>query len=85
MFGSMDISAIITHALFAYKNIDAWVKTEKPPFNLTLAPFSPKIYKEPKGVVLIISPFNYPIWCLGPIARHIITLFFYLISDVNPW
>lgn len=30
----------------------------------------PVIYKVPKGVVLIISPFNYPIWLsLGPLVR----------------
>jgi len=68
---SMDISAIIGDAIYAYKNIDKWVKPEKAPFDLNYFAFSPTIYKEPKGVVLIISPFNYPIWCLGPITGAI--------------
>lgn len=63
-----DISCIISDALYAYKNTDAWVKSEKAAFDFNSFPFSPKIHKQAKGVVLIISPFNYPLWCLGPIV-----------------
>ncbi|KAF8519640.1 NAD-aldehyde dehydrogenase [Hysterangium stoloniferum] len=67
----LDLSGIIGDALYAYKNIDSWVKPDKAPFDINWFPFSPKINKEPKGTVLIISPFNYPLWCMGPIAGAI--------------
>ncbi|KAF8472175.1 aldehyde dehydrogenase [Gautieria morchelliformis] len=66
-----DISAMITEALHSYKNVDAWVKPDKAPFDSTFFAFSPKVHKEPKGVALIISPFNYPLWCLTPITGAI--------------
>ncbi|KAF8581488.1 aldehyde dehydrogenase [Ramaria rubella] len=67
----LDVSAIIGEALFVYKNVDKWVKPEKAPFDVTWFPFSPTIRKAPKGTVLIVTPFNYPLWCLTPIAGAI--------------
>ena len=64
----LDVAPVITETLFAYNNIDSWVKPEKAKFDINVFPLSPKIHKEPKGVALIISPFNYPLWCLGPIV-----------------
>jgi len=56
----------------AWAGVDKWAKPEKPPFTINGAPMRPVIYKEPKGVVLIISPFNYPIWlCISPMAGAI--------------
>lgn len=50
--------------------VSKWSKPESPAFNVTWFAMKPKIRKEPKGVVLIISPFNYPLWCLlGPVVR----------------
>jgi aldehyde dehydrogenase (NAD+) len=68
---SFDVSGIIAEALYAYKNIDSWVKPDKAPFDFNWFAFSPKMNKEPKGTVLIISPFNYPLWCLAPIVSSI--------------
>ncbi|PPQ70858.1 hypothetical protein CVT26_014081 [Gymnopilus dilepis] len=54
------------------KNIDKWTKPEKPPFSINFGPMRPVIRKEPKGTVLIIAPFNYPMWLtLGPLAGAI--------------
>jgi hypothetical protein len=64
----VDVGPVISEAILAYKNIDSWLKPEKAQFDLNFFVFSPKIHKEPKGVVLIISPFNYPLWCLAPIV-----------------
>lgn len=66
-----DTSAIISEALLAYNKLDSWVKPSKAPFDFDFFAFSPKIYKEPKGPVLIISPFNYPLWCMAPITGAI--------------
>jgi len=64
----MDIGIIIGDAIYAYKNIDSWVKPEKGPFHPTYSVFSPMVYKEPKGAVLIIGPYNYPLYCIGPLV-----------------
>ncbi|TDL29329.1 NAD-aldehyde dehydrogenase [Rickenella mellea] len=68
----MEISLCVKDAIDAYHNVDKWAKTEKAPFTLNFVALKPTIRKEPKGVVLIISPFNYPAWlCLGPLAGAI--------------
>lgn len=61
-FQSLEINAAISETYVAYKGVDTWAKSEKPPFSLNFAPMRPVMYKTPKGVVLIISPFNYPLW-----------------------
>ena len=45
-----------------YDNVEKWAKPEKAAFDLTWTSFSPTVAKEPKGTVLIINPFNYPLW-----------------------
>ncbi|GJJ14523.1 hypothetical protein Clacol_008787 [Clathrus columnatus] len=66
-----DTNAIVNEAILAYNKIDSWVKPEKAPFDLDFFVLSPKIYNEPKGPVLIIGPFNYPLWCIAPITGAI--------------
>lgn len=65
----LEISAIIGEFKNAYSNVAKWAKPEKPPLSLNWTVMRPVVYKEAKGVVLIISPFNYPLWLsLGPMA-----------------
>ena len=65
------VKADVKHVL---SHLSKWAKPESPGFSLVWAATKPKIYKEPKGVVLIvrgcyaraaltgqIGPFNYPI------------------------
>ncbi|KAG8898463.1 hypothetical protein FRC01_010902, partial [Tulasnella sp. 417] len=42
----------------AYHNVAKWSKPQAAPFDIQWFPLRPKIYKSPKGVVLIIGPFN---------------------------
>jgi len=52
--------------------VDNWSKPTKPPFSLNFAAMRRLIRHEAKGTVLIISPFNYPIWLsIGPLAGAI--------------
>jgi aldehyde dehydrogenase (NAD+)/aldehyde dehydrogenase (NAD(P)+) len=54
----------------AYNNVETWAKPEKPPISVNWMFMHPITYKVPKGVVLIISPFNYPLWlCISPLVR----------------
>lgn len=54
----------------SYDNVAKWSKPERPAFNYQWFAMKPTIYKEPKGTVLIICPFNYPFYLsMGPIVR----------------
>jgi aldehyde dehydrogenase (NAD+) len=56
-----DSSPVIHEAVYAYNNVHKWVKDIKPATTFAFQMMSPRIKPLPKGVVLIISPFNYPI------------------------
>ncbi|NEU72074.1 aldehyde dehydrogenase [Hassallia byssoidea VB512170] len=45
----------------AIKDIKNWTQPKKAPVSLDFFPASARIYPEPLGVVLIISPWNYPL------------------------
>ncbi|KAL4072468.1 Aldehyde/histidinol dehydrogenase [Scleroderma yunnanense] len=63
----MELDSTIGDCKIAYDRVEKWARTEKAPFSLNFAATNPVIRKEPKGVVLSISPFNYPVWLsLGP-------------------
>ncbi|THU84797.1 NAD-aldehyde dehydrogenase [Dendrothele bispora CBS 962.96] len=67
-----EIASCIGEIYNYYKSVDKWAKPERAPFSLLWFPMRPTIYKEPKGVVLIIAPFNYPIFLsLLPLASAI--------------
>ncbi|KAF5379237.1 hypothetical protein D9615_006047 [Tricholomella constricta] len=68
----LEISSSIGDIKHAYSNVEKWARPEKPAFSLNFTVMRPVIYKEAKGVVLIISPFNYPVWLtIGPVAGAI--------------
>ena len=57
----------------AWSDVENWAKPEKLPFSIQWGAFRPAIRKEPKGVVLIIGPFNYPLWStLTPLVRTLL-------------
>lgn len=59
----------INHIL---SNLKKWAAPEKAPSSPALFPSKAKIYKEPLGVSLIISPWNYPVQLtLSPLAASI--------------
>ncbi|KAK7038096.1 aldehyde dehydrogenase [Favolaschia claudopus] len=62
----LEITSSIAEVMDAYKNIESWAKPEKPSLSVNWMFSRPVITKEPKGVCLIISPFNYPMWLVGP-------------------
>ncbi|KAJ7137785.1 aldehyde dehydrogenase [Mycena epipterygia] len=68
----LEIGTSIAEAMEAYRNVETWAKPEKAPLTLNFALMRPVTYKEPKGVVLIITPFNYPLWlCMSPLSGAI--------------
>jgi len=52
---------------FALKHLTSWMRPERVPSPVTLFPAKSRIEREPRGVVLIISPWNFPLQlALGP-------------------
>ena len=56
-----EIFQVLTEVRKARKNLRYWTKPKSVNTPLTLFGSSASIHYEPKGVVLIISPWNYPI------------------------
>lgn len=51
---------MIQEIMWAYEHLDAWVRPDPLEENPMETVFNQKLIKEPKGVVLIITPYNYP-------------------------
>lgn len=69
---SGDINPTIINILKLYNGIEKWAAPETAPFNYQFAAMKPTIRKEPKGTVLVISPFNFPLWLsVAPMAGAI--------------
>ena len=58
---STEIGLVLEEISFALKHISKWSKPKSVPSALLNFPSRSKIYCEPYGVVLILSPWNYPI------------------------
>lgn len=62
-----EVGFILDEIKFIIKHIEDWAAPKKVKTPLTLFPGKSFIYPEPYGVVLIISPWNYPFQlCLSP-------------------
>ncbi|KAG1733555.1 aldehyde dehydrogenase [Suillus lakei] len=55
-----EVGSIIEGAVKSAERLPEWAKTEYPKVADWQKPWKPTIYKAPKGTVLIISPWNYP-------------------------
>ncbi|MEM1178044.1 MAG: aldehyde dehydrogenase family protein [Acidobacteriota bacterium] len=55
-----EIVPVLSEARFALKHLKGWMKPQKVKTVLALASTRAKLLYEPRGVVLIISPWNYP-------------------------
>ncbi|OBZ72483.1 Aldehyde dehydrogenase, dimeric NADP-preferring [Grifola frondosa] len=59
-----DFSPVLNEVRLAYDNVEKWAKQQSAPFSLSWFVMSPKLKAEPKGVILIIAPFNFPLFLL---------------------
>jgi aldehyde dehydrogenase (NAD+) len=59
-----DTGFVVAEINYALRNLKTWMKPERVSTNLLNFPSSSRVYKEPKGLVLIIGPWNYPIQLL---------------------
>ncbi|KAF8156031.1 NAD-aldehyde dehydrogenase [Crassisporium funariophilum] len=68
----LEIVPTINEIMTQYNNVEKWAKPTKPAFNINFFAMKPLILKEAKGVVLIVAPFNYPLFLtIGPFAGAI--------------
>ncbi|ETW77819.1 hypothetical protein HETIRDRAFT_67206, partial [Heterobasidion irregulare TC 32-1] len=68
----LELGNTLTEVKLAYDEVGKWSKPERAAWSMNWFAMSPTLRKEPKGVVLIISPFNYPVWLsIGPLAGAI--------------
>lgn len=58
---STEIGLVLEEISFALKHLSKWSKNKKVRSTLLSFPSAGKIYYEPYGVVLILSPWNYPV------------------------
>ena len=67
-----EIFPVTSEIRHAYKQMSTWMREEKVPTPLTLTGSSSYIKYEPKGVVLILSPWNFPLnLTLNPLVSAI--------------
>lgn len=59
-----EIALLLSEIKLVLKYLHKWMRLQKVPAGLLTFPSSAKIYKDPLGVVLIISPWNYPLQLL---------------------
>lgn len=57
----LELTIVISELQVTKKNLATWMKPQRVSTNLVMQPGKSRIYSEPRGVVLIISPWNYPI------------------------
>ncbi|KAF9016430.1 aldehyde dehydrogenase [Hymenopellis radicata] len=68
----LEIDLAITEIAIVLKNLSKWAAPEKPAFSLVWSATRRVVYKQGKGVCLIVGPFNYPISvCVRPIVSAI--------------
>ena len=67
---STELNSLILEIKAAYDNVGKWSQTEKAPWHYMWFAMSPATRIEPKGVVLLITPFNFPLYLLlAPFVR----------------
>ena len=71
-FYTTELNPVLNHIKFTLKNIKKWAARKSVWTPLHLIGASSKVYYEPKGVCLIISPWNYPFnLTLNPVVSAI--------------
>ncbi|KAI0365384.1 NAD-aldehyde dehydrogenase [Pilatotrama ljubarskyi] len=69
---AFDFAAVYIEVRTAYDNLEVWAKQRKAKFHLNFVMMSPKLKAEPKGVALLVSPFNVPVFLtLSPLVSAI--------------
>lgn len=69
-----EIGQVLEEIQWLRKHVDAWAKPQRVRTPISLWPASSMIEREPRGTVVIISPWNYPVMLsLSPLAGAVAT------------
>lgn len=67
-----DIMPVINHINYTLSNLSRWMKTSRRHAGILLAPASVRVEYQPKGIIGIIVPWNFPVMLsLGPLVTAI--------------
>ena len=67
-----DVASSAAEARFARKHLRSWMRPVKQRLPMVQAPGKARIQYEPLGVVLVIAPWNYPVYlALGPLVAAV--------------
>ncbi|KAH9846748.1 NAD-dependent aldehyde dehydrogenase [Lenzites betulinus] len=67
-----DFSPVYMDVRSAYDDLEKWSKPYRADFNINFFAMSPKLKADPKGVVLMVTPFNFPVFLsLSPLVSAI--------------
>ncbi|KAI0634448.1 NAD-dependent aldehyde dehydrogenase [Trametes polyzona] len=67
-----DFTPVYMEVRSCYDNVEKWSKPQKAEFNFNFFAMGPRTKAEPKGVVLLIAPFNFPVFLvLSPLVSAI--------------
>ncbi|KAI0944972.1 hypothetical protein AcV7_001631 [Taiwanofungus camphoratus] len=67
-----ELISLINACVYATENLQEWTKPEKPEVEAWRSSWDTTVYKVPKGLALVIGPWNYPfILTLGPFVGAI--------------
>jgi aldehyde dehydrogenase (NAD+) len=62
-----EIGFLRSEVAFALRHLSSWMRPERVPSPITLFPATSRIERQPRGVALIVSPWNFPFQlALGP-------------------
>ncbi len=59
-----EVGFVLEELRFTMKRLRSWMRPERKPSPLVLFPSRSHVHSEPRGVVLVISPWNYPLMLL---------------------
>ena len=80
---SLEVNGFLQDVNAAIKNFEEWAKPVVPPFDIKTFAMKPKAHKIAKGVVLAITPFNYPLWLVTAPLVSSASLFVWMFARVK--
>jgi acyl-CoA reductase-like NAD-dependent aldehyde dehydrogenase len=81
----VEIGNTLMQIRYVYDNVENWSKPEGIPFTMKYFLANPTVRKESKGIVVVIVPFNYPLWNMASpvVSMTLLTGIFFSLKNVR--